>query len=110
IFTAHDRAVVHGDGDLGLERRGRLGGLFGGHHVGARDRQQGNIALDRVHLGDEVGVCRVIDRRAVHLDDEPQALLSLGVEGVAGLSTLVDVVGGDGVDVDFADDVFATVV
>jgi len=60
---------VHRHHDLRTNPRGRLSSLLRIHRVGAPHRQERHVALDRVHLGDQVCVPGVIDPPAARGDN-----------------------------------------
>jgi hypothetical protein len=78
---------MHGDGDLRPDGRGGLGGLLRRHHVSPADGEQGDIAADLLHLGDEVRVPGEVEAFPFNGEDEAQPA------GLPRVESFVDVVG-----------------
>jgi hypothetical protein len=76
-----------GMSDLRLDGCGGLGGLLRRHHVSPADGEQGDIAADLLHLGDEVCVPGEVEALPFDSEDEAQPA------GLPGVESFVDVVG-----------------
>ena len=59
---------MDGNGDRGLDVEGGLGRLgYRAHRVGLSEGQESDIAVDTLHLGDPLGVARVVEAQAAGL-------------------------------------------
>ena len=76
--ASQKHAVVHGYRQVRLQESGSLHARAPIHRDYAADGQQGDLGPQVAHLGNHVGVTRVIDVDPVHLDEIAQPVADLG--------------------------------
>jgi hypothetical protein len=90
LAASHFLPIMHGDCIAGVDLLHRFSGLDVVHCENASDWEQGNIAPNLAHLGDQVGVTRKVDVVAHEGDQETET-----IEGFV-VKSLVDRVGWHG--------------